>query len=435
MPDQPAASVQRLEVAIEKMVYGGEGLARTADGVLLIPGLLPGERAWVEAGPPRRGVRRGQLLDLIQPSPDRVAPECPYFGRCGGCQHQHISYARQLQLKQEILRECLERIGKLRVEVPIAAVASEPWHYRNRISLRVEKTAASFQVGYLQAASHELCPVDDCPIASPALQDVIGQLSRGTLAPCFPDGVVELELFASEEDRSLWATVYSSQSAPADFGDAWRGALQQFASVCWAQTSQRRDAASGMDTVVGSGAVTYRVGEYQYRVSHHSFFQTNRFLLRPMIEATLAEISGARALDLYAGVGLFTVPLAQRFERVVAVESHPAAAADLAVNVNVAGAHVRSYHKTVESFLESTSHNWDLILVDPPRTGLSKPVREHLIRLRTPRLAYVSCDPTTLARDLAALAASGYRLASIHLLDLFPQTFHMETIAHLSRIE
>src|SRR3990172_6024711 len=134
MPDQPAASVQRLEVAIEKMVYGGEGLARTADGVLLIPGLLPGERAWVEAGPPRRGVRRGQLLDLIQPSPDRVAPECPYFGRCGGCQHQHISYARQLQLKQEILRECLERIGKLRVEVPIAADASEPWHYRNRIS-------------------------------------------------------------------------------------------------------------------------------------------------------------------------------------------------------------------------------------------------------------------------------------------------------------
>jgi 23S rRNA (uracil1939-C5)-methyltransferase len=434
MPDQPAVSIQRLEVSIEKMVYGGEGLARTADGVLLVPGLLPGERAWVEAEPPRRGVRRGQLLELIQSSPDRVVPECPYFGRCGGCQHQHISYARQLQLKQEILRECLERIGKLRLEVPITAVASEPWHYRNRISLRVEK-AASFRAGYLQASSHEICPVDACPIASPALQEVIGELSSGTLAPCFPDGVAELELFASDEDHSLWATVCSSQPAPTGFGNAWREALPQFASVCWSQTSPGREASPGMDLVVGSGAITYRVGEYRYRVSHHSFFQTNRFLLQPMIDAALANLAGARALDLYAGVGLFTVPLARRFERVVAVEAHPAAAQDLAANGNAAGARVSAYHKTAESFLESTSHNWDLILVDPPRTGLSKPVREHLIRLRTPRLVYVSCDPTTLARDVAALAASGYRLASIHLLDLFPQTFHLETVAHLSRIE
>ncbi len=435
MPNQPATAGQRLEVSIEKMVYGGEGLARTADGVVLVPGLLPGERAWVEAEPPRRGVRRGQLLELIQPSPDRVAPECPYFGRCGGCQHQHISYARQLQLKQEILRECLERIGRLRVEVPITAISSQPWRYRNRVRLRVEKTAESFQTGYLLASSHELCPVDRCPIASPALQDAIRELSRGTLAKCFPDGAAELELFASDEDRSLWATVYSSQPAPARCGDTWREMLPQFESVCWSQTSPGREGAPSLNTVSGSGALKYHVGEYRYRVSHHSFFQTNRLLLEPMIEAALAGLSGARALDLYAGVGLFTVPLAQRFERVVAVESHAAAATDLAVNVDVAGARVRSYHKTAESFLESASHNWDLVLADPPRTGLSKPVREHLIRLRTPRLVYVSCDPTTLARDVAALAASGYRLASIHLLDLFPQTFHLETIAHLSRIE
>jgi 23S rRNA (uracil1939-C5)-methyltransferase len=427
MPVETPKVEQTLDVSIEKLVYGGEGLARTPEGVLLVPSVIPGERAQVLPEPLRRGVRRGQLVQVSEASADRVAAECPYFGRCGGCQHQHIAYARQLQLKQEILRECFERIGKLRLAVPIRVVPSEPWRYRNRVRLQVEKSASAWKVGYHEPSSHTLCAVDCCPISSPGLEAVIRELSRGALASLFPEGAAELELFAADADRSFWITVYSSQPAPDRFGEAWREALPAFASVCWHQRP------SGKDTVWGEGAITYRVGEFHYRVSHRSFFQANRFLLEAMIEAAVGESTGGRALDLYAGAGFFTVPLARRFERVAAVESHASAARDLAANVGVAGTRVHSHQKVVESFLATTSHNWDLILADPPRIGLSKPVREHLGRLRPREFVYVSCDPTTLARDTAALVATGYEIVSMHLVDQFPQTFHIESVLHLKR--
>ena len=147
-----------LEVSIEKMVYGGDGLARTPEGVLLVAGVLPGERATVRLEDRRRGVRRGQLLQLAEPSLDRILPECPYFARCGGCHYQHIRYARQVELKREILQESLERIGKIRPEVPILALASEPWRYRNRTRLQVHKESSAFQIGYFELFSHRLCP-------------------------------------------------------------------------------------------------------------------------------------------------------------------------------------------------------------------------------------------------------------------------------------
>ena len=417
-----------LDVTIEKLVYGGEGLARTPEGVLLVPGVIPGERVQVLPEPPRRGVRHGQLVRISEASADRVSAECPYYGRCGGCQHQHISYARQVQLKQEILRECFERVGKLRLEIQIHVVPSEPWSYRNRVRLLVEKSTSGFMIGYRELASHALCPVECCPISSPGLETVIRELSQGTLASLFPEGAAELELFASDADRAFWATVYSSLPAPAHFGEAWREVFPAFESVCWYHSP------SGKEIVWGEGAITSHVGEFHYRVSHHSFFQANRFVLEPMIEAAVGELSGARALDLYAGVGFFTVPLARRFERVAAVESQPAAARDLGANVGVAGTRVRAYDKLAERFLATTSHNWDMILVDPPRTGLSKPVREHLKGLRPQELVYVSCDPTTLARDATALVASGYQITSAHLIDQFPQTFHIESVLHLTRI-
>ena len=151
-----------------------------------------------------------------------------------------------------------------------------------------------------------------------------------------------------------------------------------------------------------------------------------------MMEAATGDHSGARALDLYAGAGFFTLALARRFERVAAVEADPASARDLATNIGVMGTRVHAHRKTAERFLASTSRNWDLVLVDPPRTGLSQPVLEGLRRLGPPRLVYVSCDPTTLARDLKALCASGYRIESVHLADQFPQTFHIEAIVHMT---
>jgi 23S rRNA (uracil1939-C5)-methyltransferase len=422
-----------IEVSIEKMVYGGEGLARSSEGVLLIPGVIAGERARVLPEPARRGVQRGHLLEVSERSPDRVAPECPYYSRCGGCHYQHISYQQQLEMKKKILAECFERIGKIPLEVPIEAIPSEPWRYRNRVRLRVEKDLSGFRSGYLEHSSHTLVPVESCRIAMPSIEAVVRELSEGTLAELFPEGPAELELFANETGSALLATIYAAGPPPTAFGDSWRSALPQFESVCWSQSASPARGARPADTVWGSGAITYRVGEFHYRISHHSFFQANDSLLRPMIEAALGDYSGARALDLYAGAGFFTLPLARRFEHVAAVEAHPSSARDLAANIGVMGVRVHAHRKTAERFLEATSHNWDLVLVDPPRTGLAPQAIEGLRRLGAPRLVYVSCDPTTLARDLKTLIVHGYCLKSVHLADQFPQTFHIEAIVHLTR--
>ena len=420
-------TAETLEVAIEKMVYGGDGLARTPQGVVLVAGVIPGERASVRLEERRRGVRRGQLVELAVSSPDRVAPDCPYFGRCGGCQYQHIAYPKQLELKQEIFRECLERIGKIRLEVPISVAASEPWHYRNRARFQIEKQGQEFRIGYYEMLSHRLCPVNCCPISSPAINEVLARLCDGAGAACFPDGTAELELFASDNDRSMLATVYSSAAPPPEFGETLRSAFPILESVCWREQTQQRE------TIWGSGATTYRVGEFHFRVSHESFFQTNRFLHEKMIQAVIEDLEGHRALDLYAGVGFFAVPLARRFEKVVAVEAEASAARDLAANVGVVGGRARTFHKSVEKFLASTSHNWDVVVVDPPRSGLTPAVAEQLPRTRARRLVYVSCDPTTLARDLARLTPTPYQVRSVHLVDQFPQTFHIETVVHLEQ--
>ena len=425
-------------VTIEKLAYGGEGLARTSDGIVLVPNALPAERVEIELEPMKRGVRRAKIVQIIEPSPHRIAAECPYFLECGGCHHQQVSYERQLDWKKEILTDSLERIGKLKLEVPINVIAAGPWAYRNRIRLHSEQEGSTFKIGFQKAASKELAFVESCAISSPSLQERIRALSSNGPSRLFPEGQAEIELFDPNSEREFLATIVSDSPAPRDFGEAWKSLFPDCESVCWIQrrnpNSLRGTASAGAPRIWGSGAVTVRVGEFQYRVSHESFFQTNRFLLGQMIDTLLDARSGDRALDLFAGVGFFTVPLARRFKHVIAVESHHSSSLDLQTNAGVASSQIHVYPTAVENFLASRPSRqiWDLLVVDPPRHGLSKPVREGIIELQPRSIAYVSCDPTTLARDLAAFNSAFYRIESIHLIDLFPQTFHVETIVHLS---
>ena len=176
-----------MDVSIEKLVYGGDGLARTSQGIVLVPGVIPGERVTLRLEDRKKGVRRGQVLELAEQSADRVAADCPYFGRCGGCQHQQIAYTRQLALKEDILRESFERVGKIRLEVPVSVTASEPWGYRNRARFQVEKQGDVFRIGYHEPQSNRLCAVEKCPISSPAINDVLAKLCDGVGAAVFPD--------------------------------------------------------------------------------------------------------------------------------------------------------------------------------------------------------------------------------------------------------
>ncbi|HXF26022.1 MAG TPA: class I SAM-dependent RNA methyltransferase [Bryobacteraceae bacterium] len=382
-----------MEFTIEKLVYGGDGLARVDGRVALTPFVLPGETIRAEAKPSNGGVLRGKLLDVISPSPARAQPPCPYFMRCGGCQYQHIDYAEQLAQKRAILRESIERIGKICFNSDIAVIASEPWSYRNRVQLHVENG----RVGYREHGSMKLCAIDRCPVSSPKLNEVIAKLNAEIPYAGRYDGT--LELFTNEIDL---------QVSPA------------------ARVTRR------MRELLDSLGTAMPIEYAGLRVSRNSFFQVNRFLIPKLVEAATTVASGSLALDLYAGAGLFSMALAKRFTRVIAVEAGASAYRDLVQNASRSGAAIESHWAAVEDFLVKFSETPDFILADPPRAGIGKKAAVQLLRIRARRLVLVSCDPATLARDLAQLAAGGYHIESIALIDLFPQTFHLETVVHLA---
>ena len=388
---------------VEKLVYGGDGLARLDGRVVFAPFVLPGER--VRAAPDRQkpGLVQARTLCVLEPSAERVAPRCPVFGRCGGCHYQHAPHEYQLAAKRSILVEELRRLGKIAPPGEIAAISGEPWGYRNRVQLHID----GGQIGYWEPRSHKLCATSACPIASPKAEQAIGALAAMLHDPRWPRFVQSLEVFTDETQVQL--NVY----------DTGRPVARRFFDWCG-------------ENIPGmvQGALDYR-GEF--RVSSNSFFQVNRFLVDRLAETAIEGAEGDSALDLYAGVGLFTLPLARRFRQVTAVESGSGASRDLRFNLDRAGlTQVRSDASTVEAFLEKLKRAPDFVLVDPPRAGLGKPVVERLKELRPRLLTIVACDPATLARDLAALVAGGYKMRKVTLVDLFPQTYHLETVVSLS---
>ncbi len=424
-------------------MYGGEGLARVENKdaralTVFVPFVLPGEEVEAQVAEQKKGFAHARLESVITPSAERVAAPCPYFQRCGGCHYQHMEYAQQVKAKQEILRETLRRTGKLEWTGPIAAITGEPLHYRNRTRMRVHHSG-TFEMGYYQYRSHKLVAVRECPISSLLINRVLAALWRQGEGGAFPPVVKEVEFFADATDsHALLELVVHAAPSQDD-----RAQLKRFAAGLVAEVPEvtgmaafllQGDSANYGEPLWTNGQATldYKTKGDTYRVSAGSFFQTNRFLSDALIELVAGGKKGRFALDLYAGTGLFTLPLSRTFEQVVAIEASPASFADLRANVPV---HVKAVRSTTEDYLHQVGDKFfaDLIVVDPPRAGLGDKVIPILGRVKASQLCYVSCDPATLARDLKALMESGYGIDTIHLVDLFPQTFHLETVVHLSR--
>ena len=391
-----------MTIDVEKLVYGGDGLARAEGEVILTPFVWAGENVEIEREPKRSGIARGRLLDVLSPSPERVMPQCPYFGVCGGCHYQHASYRAQLAAKRAILAETLARTGKIESQPEIGVVSAEPWGYRNRIQLHFEDG----QVGYREMRSHRLCAIDECPISSPRLNACIIALNRMVRDRRWPSFLQTAELFTDETGVQF------------NVLESTRPLAQRFFDWC-------ADELPGFVT----GALDYA----GYRVSYGSFFQVNRFLISALINAVMTDAEGETALDLYSGVGLFSLPLAQRFPRVLAVESGTGAARDLAFNAARANLTIETIAENVDLFLAQHREPADLIVADPPRTGLGKAVVRRLLDLKPARLVIVACDPSTFARDAQALLAGGYVIEKLTMVDLFPQTYHIETVAQFRR--
>lgn len=400
-----AHSSTKLDIRIEKLVYGGDGLARLNGQVVLAPFVLPGERATVETAGQKPGFMRSKLVKLLEASRDRVNARCPYFGRCGGCHYQHAGFETQLELKREILAETVRRVGKFEPPGQIRVIAGEPWQYRNRVQFHIQGS----NVGYLEAHSNRFCAIEHCPISSPRINQVILILREMLRDTRWPRFVRSIEVFTNEGQVQL--NVLESE----------RPVARRFFDWC-------------AEKIPGfiPDAIDYSAMGESYRVSGGSFFQVNRFLIDGMAGQALANAAGESALELFAGVGLFSLPLARRFSNVISVESGAGALRDLRFNAERAGVSVEAHPASVDQFLSSLRSAPDFVLADPPRAGLGKIAVRELIRLKPASITIVACDPATLARDLAPLVANGYKLDDLTMVDLFPQTYHIEAIARLS---
>jgi 23S rRNA (uracil1939-C5)-methyltransferase len=388
-------------VTIEKLVYGGAGLARIGGRVVLAPFVLPGETARVRV---EAKALEARLEEVVTPAAGRTDPACPFFTRCGGCCYQHARYELELEQKRAILREALRRVGKLEAPEEVRVVSGPPFEYRNRAQLHL----AGGEIGYYAHGSRRLVPVDGCPISSPKINQALAALREMLPDRRFPQFVRSLELFTNETEVQL------------NVLETGQPVARRFFDWC-------------VERVPGftGEAIEYPVRQDLYRVRHRSFFQVNRFLIEQMVDCALEGAEGETALDLYAGVGLFSLPLARRFAAVTAVETSASAAGDLEFNAARAGCAVTVRQQATEAYLESLDQPPDFVLADPPRAGLGKRAVRELLRLRPARLVVVACDPATLARDLGALTAAGYAIERMTLIDLFPRTFHIETVVGL----
>lgn len=385
-----AETSEHLEVEVERILPGGMGLAHAGGKTVFVSLAAPGDRLRV-----RIDRRQGELLfasieEILTPSPLRIEPPCPYFGRCGGCDFQQLTYEAQLAAKSDIIRDCLHRIARLET-VPDVVVNGSPkeWRYRMRATWQIDEDTR--EVGYYERGSRRVCDVADCPILEAPLQRTLEDV-RATEWQEFPPGLKHLDAVVGENGVSL---------------------SPEFAQF------QTREL-----------SLTVRGEVYNYNAE--AFFQVNPSLLEALVEFALDEFDGETALDLYCGVGLFTLPLARRFGKVFGVESNPVATRFARRNLQQAGlANARVVNESVTDWFRTAHGPLDLVLLDPPRAGAESAVINGILRLRPRQISYVSCDPATLARDLKKLVAGGYAIDAIAGFDLFPQTHHVETVVRL----
>ena len=382
-----------IEVTFSDMAYEGPAFARYPDGVVFAEYGIPGERATVELYRKHGGIAHGRVVEVHDPSPDRVEAPCPYFGICGGCQWQHISYGRQLELKRHVVREQLRRIGKFATQ-PVSEIvgADEPFGYRNHVRFSAGKEG---DLGFVRRASHSFLPIERCLIAQPVINETLARYQGKA------DGMHQLEV-------RLGVNTGDILIEPPEAG-------------------QKREGRAYREELLG------RV----FKVSSASFFQSNTRQAERLIELVIDKLQPRPddlLVDAYAGVGTFAALLAPLVGRVIAIEEAPNAIADALVNMADLD-NVNRIEGKVEHVLPELKDHPDALILDPPRQGCHPGALAAVLRLAPPRLVYVSCDPATLARDLRILVDGGYELVDVTPLDMFPQTFHVECVATLRRTE
>ena len=430
-----------LQLSIEKLVYGGDGLGHADGNTVFVPYVLPGEDVRAEVASRKKKLVWAKPLEIVKANPARVKPVCPHFGVCGGCHYQHASYEAQVKFKLEILRETLSRMGGITWTGEIKTHTAEPLHYRNRAQWAL-RNANPRALGYYLAESNAIVPIDRCDVLSPSLADTFARLQEIARDGSLPSEALEIEAFVDSADSKIALNI-----AFKEFSKPVRELTKLFQdTVPSLQSLLLLDQKKNRFELSGPGYLIQEAGGYQFRVSHLSFFQVNRFLVNDLLQTVIAGAKGDMALDLYAGVGFFTLPLTKTFQRVVSVDANLSATRNLRENADTADMSIVSQHMQTEEFLKTATEAPDFVVLDPPRAGLGQASAQKLADLGPKAIAYLSCDPSTLARDLAILmqtprkpadaaaTAHRYEIQSVDYFDLFPQTYHVETLIRLRRM-
>lgn len=372
------------------MAHGGKAVGRAGGKAVFVPFAIPDETVHAEVYRSRKRYSEAELRDIVVPSPDRVLPQCPYFGVCGGCQLQHVSYERQLGMKRQVVMDLLQRVGGFPDAVVLPTLPS-PLQYGYRNSARFLGGARG-DLGYTDWRNNQFMRVDTCPIMAPPISEVLPQLQgRGR-----PREQVRVRYSEATDQLAIWPAV----NAPVPSGQPY---------------------------------LEYELLGKRLHVSSTSFFQVNTHLAESLITVALERLrpmDGRVVLDAYSGVGAFTCFIAQEAAGVIAIEESPSAVAD--ARLNLTGLGVRLIQGRTEDEIARLSGPIDLVLLDPPRTGCEPPALDALLAMAPERIVYISCEPSTLARDLHTLCSTGvYGLRDVQPADMFPQTYHIEAVATL----
>ncbi len=385
---------REVELKIERIVPQGLGLGFAEKLTFFVPLAAQGDVVKVKINQTKGKIAFADIVEIVEPSKDRTAPECQYFGRCGGCDFQHLRYSAQLDAKIAMLKDCLSRLGKIKYENEIEIIPSpQPYAYRARAAWHLDTKRRKF--GYYRRHSHDIIDVETCPILTGELQNILTEL-RGEIQ---------------------WTDFYGKQ-------------VEIEAANAGAEVSIYSD-----EIIEPTDEIWFDAAGEKYLYSAHCFFQGNSSLIEKLIETAVGDAQGEYALDLYCGVGLFTLPLARKFAKVSGVEGGEKAVEFAERNLeNARLANVEIHQQGVGEWLTenvSDLKNADFVLLDPPRTGAERETIESLLAVKPQNIVYVSCEPSVLARDLRMLIDGGYRIEKMTAIDLFPQTHHVETVVKL----
>jgi 23S rRNA (uracil1939-C5)-methyltransferase len=447
-----------VELELTDLAYGGDAVGRYHGLAIFVPYGIAGERVRAAITEERRGYARARLLEVLQPAPERVTPPYPELGESGGFQWQHIAYDAQLVWKARIVRELLVRVGKF-VDPPVQPTLgmppeADPWRYRTVAQFAVAQDGA---IGFRRTSSHDVIDMPQCPLVHPALDAVYQEVRQWLLQRWGNTACRYLERFSIRiaaaaqlgagivlpPNRRPALVTIEATTQPSGLGTSeWQQVipdLMEQATTVVGVTVVRGAGVRGRLTIGQDHLVEHILGR-RFRISTESFFQVNAVQTPVLAQHTIEQLQPQRrdmALDGYSGVGLFSVFLAQRVAHVTAVESHPVAVTDAQVNINLNNlTNVTVLDGTLERIIGQLAYRgqrFDLAIVDPPRAGCHPRALQGLLNIRPRAIAYVSCDPSTLARDLAMLRNGGFSLVNVQPIDMFPQTVHIETVSLLRR--